>query len=271
MAAISGNTIGKAVVTTALSAAVSVLIASAVVPLFGGSYEGIGMWLSFLCPVVIALPVSAWQFHQSEKLRLACDELAELNVTLDRMHANLARAHAALEAKSRIDAMTGALTREAFLSELNDASNDGRTGVLLLADADNFKQINDTFGHQTGDEALIGISAAIATTLAESDFWGRIGGEEFAIFLESRDTEAAARIAELLRERVEATDIRRGKNHVPVTISIGGAALCSQFSVRQSIADADRRLYRAKGAGRNRVVLDEMPMVETASNDANAA
>ena len=271
MAAISRQTIGKAFVVTALSAGVSVLISASVVPLFGGSYDGLGMWLSFILPVVIGFPASGWQFHQSETIRQGRDELVSLHVELDRMHSSLKQAHAALTQKSRIDAMTGALTREAFLTELNAASADGRKGTLLLADADHFKRINDNFGHQTGDEALVAIAAAISATVGIKDFWGRIGGEEFAIFLDGSGAEEATAVAESLRRRTEATDIRREKGRVPVTISIGGVAVDVHFNIRRAIADADRRLYRAKRIGRNRVVLDEMSGDEMLGDDASAA
>lgn len=257
MAAISRQTLGKALVATALSAGASVSIAGSAVPMFGGSFDGLGMWLSFICPIVIAFPASTWQFHQGERLRKACDELASLHGELDRMHSNLMRAHAALEQKSRIDAMTGALTREAFLSELGAASADGRTGTLLLVDADHFKRINDTFGHQTGDEALIAIAAAISANTRAKDFWGRIGGEEFAIFLDGASLGDALVIAETLRRSVEASEIRQAKAAVPISISIGGATVSPGFNIRQAVADADRQLYRAKRTGRNRVVLDE--------------
>ena len=256
MTAISRKTLGKAMVATSLSAGISVLIAGTVVPIFGGTYDGLGMWLSFICPLVIAFPASSWQFHQSEQLTKARDELLSLHAELDRMHSSLMQAHAALTRKSRIDAMTGALTREAFLTELNAASSAGREGTLLLADADHFKRINDSFGHQTGDEALVAIAGAIAATTGVKDFWGRIGGEEFAIFLDGSSTEEARAVAEALRRRTEATDIRREKGRVPVTVSIGGVAVEAHFNIRQAIADADRRLYRAKRIGRNRVVLD---------------
>lgn len=258
MAAISRQTIGKAFVVTALSAGISVLISASVVPIFGGSYDGLGMWLSFILPIVIGFPASGWQFHQSETIRRARDELASLNGDLDRMHSSLMQAHAALTEKARIDAMTGALTREAFLTALNAASADGRKGTLLLADADHFKRINDSFGHQTGDEALVAIAGAISATVGIEDFWGRIGGEEFAIFLDGSGANEATAVAEALRRRAEATDIRREKGRVPVTISIGGVAVEAHFNIRQAIADADRRLYRAKRIGRNRVVLDEI-------------
>lgn len=266
MAAISRQTIGKACVATGISAGVSVSIAASVVPIFGGTYDGLGMWLSFILPIVIGFPASGLQFHQNEAIRKARDELSSLHGELDRMHSSLTLAHSALEQKARIDAMTGALTREAFLTELNAASADGRRGTLLLADADQFKRINDSFGHQTGDEALVAIAAAISTTTGVKDFWGRIGGEEFAIFLDDSGAEEAHAVAEALRLRAEATEIHREKGRVPVSISIGGVAVGAHFNIRQAIADADRRLYRAKHNGRNRVILDEI-----VEDDASAA
>ena len=258
MATIGRQTFGKALVATLISTGISVLIAASVVPILGGSYDGIGMWLSFVCPIVIAFPASTWQFHQSDMLRKARDELATLHAELDRMHSSLVAAHAALEQKARHDAMTGALTREAFLNDLNAASLAGKQGTLLLADADHFKRINDSFGHQTGDEALVAIAAAIRETVGVEDFWGRIGGEEFAIFLDGAGFEEGLAVAESLRRRAEATDIRREKGRVPVTVSIGGVVVEGYFNIRQAIADADRRLYRAKRIGRNRVVLEEV-------------
>ena len=253
MAAISGRTLGKAFVAAALSAGVSVLIAGTVVPILGGSYDGIGMWLSLICPLVIAFPASAWQFHQTEVLRHARDELASLHVELDRMHRSLIQAHAILENKSRHDAMTGGLNRETFFRELDAASVKGRSGALLLADADNFKRINDSFGHQTGDEALIAISGAIAATIGLRDFWGRIGGEEFAIFLDGGDAGEAMAVAEAIRQRAENIEIRRELGLVPISLSLGGVCLIRNFNSAEAMSDADRRLYRAKRQGRNRV------------------
>jgi diguanylate cyclase (GGDEF)-like protein len=257
MSLISRQTLGKAFIAMAVSTGVSVLIAASIVPILGGSYDGIGMWLSVVCPMVISFPASAWQFHYGEKLRKARDELATLHLELDRMHGELKLAHAALKEKSRLDAMTGGLNREAFFAEFDRASANGRAGTLLLADADHFKQINDTFGHQTGDETLTAIAAAIGSTTGVRDFWGRIGGEEFAIFLDGGDDEEASAVAEAIRRNIAAIEIKRERGRVPVSISIGGVHLSGHFNARQAMSDADRQLYRAKRGGRNRVELGE--------------
>ena len=257
MAKIHPRIAAKAILVTVASTAASVLISALAVPLLGGSYDGIGMWLSILCPICIALPASIWQFHQSETLRRARDELSSLHLELDRTHSSLMQAHAALQERIRYDAMTGGLTREAFFAEMARASTEGRTGAFLVADADHFKRINDDFGHQTGDEALVVIASSIASTLGVRDFWGRIGGEEFAIFLDGSDRSEAVAVAETIRRKAETTEIRRETGRVPISVSIGGVCLGEGFSTHQSMGDADRRLYRAKRGGRNRVVLDE--------------
>jgi diguanylate cyclase (GGDEF)-like protein len=257
MAFISRKTVVRAAAVALFSAAVSVGIAAATVPILGGTYDGLGMWLSLLLPLGIAFPMSAWQFHQSEALRQARDELAAMHIELDSVHSALKQAHEALRHKARHDGMTGGLLREAFLDDLRAASVAGRSGALLLADADHFKRINDSFGHQTGDEALLAIAKAISGTIGINDFWGRIGGEEFAIFLDGGSPEEALAVAETIRRTAEATDIRRETGRVPVTISIGGICVAVGFNLRQAIADADRRLYRAKRSGRNIVILDE--------------
>lgn len=255
---ISRQTLGKAFIAMAVSTGVSVLIAASIVPILGGTYDGIGMWLSFACPMAISFPASAWQFHYAEKLRKARDELATLHLELDRMHGELKLAHAALKEKSRFDAMTGALNRETFFAELDLASTEARAGTLLIADADHFKQINDTFGHQTGDEALRAISSVISSTIGIDDFWGRIGGEEFAIFLAGAEIDEASAVAETIRRKAAAVGIHRERGRVPVSVSIGGVRLSRLFDPAQAMSDADRRLYRAKRGGRNRVELDDL-------------
>jgi diguanylate cyclase (GGDEF)-like protein len=179
-----------------------------------------------------------------------------MNLLLDRMHSELTRAHVALKEKARVDAMTGALNRDSFFAMLDLAARTNKRGTLLLADADHFKRINDSYGHHTGDEALRGISASIVSALGQQDFWGRIGGEEFAIFIDGADRFEAEYVAESIRLGVSALDIRCEDSPVAVTVSIGGLSLTGPFDPATAVREADRRLYLAKRGGRNRSVLE---------------
>jgi diguanylate cyclase (GGDEF)-like protein len=257
MFGISKKTVIKASVAAFLSVVVSVTIALVVVPMLGGHPDGPGFLMSIVCPVIIAWPASAYQFTQTEKIRMARDKIATMHGELDAMHHELLLAHAALQEKSRIDGMTGALNRETFFALLESASSDHRPSTLLVVDADRFKRINDTFGHQCGDDALRGIAQAIASSIRDQDFWGRIGGEEFAIFLDDADEETARSIAETIRLSALAIDLKAEGETIPVSVSIGGACAASGFEPKALVNRADRRLYRAKRAGRNCVVMED--------------
>lgn len=255
MTALSARTFQKASVATALSVAASFTVCNIIVPLLGGTFDGTGLWMSIICPLFIAFPVSLWQFHQSEKHRTALAQVSDMHRQLDEMHQVLRTTHAALEHKYLFDTMTGALTREAFFSRLRSASTSGQTGALLLADADHFKRINDEHGHGAGDAALVAIGAAIQAALRSGDFWGRIGGEEFAIFLPEAPSHVATVIAETIRLNVASSPFDADGSPANVTISLGGVALQSYFDPNVALNEADRRLYRAKHAGRDRVVF----------------
>lgn len=255
MSGISKKTFRKAAFAALASMAVSVSVVLVLVPLMGGHPDGPGFWMSVICPLMIAFPASAWQFHQHEQLTATRDQLADLHSELDRMHSELIRTHAILKEQARRDAMTGALNRETFFSLLDAASNGEQPSALLLADADHFKQINDTYGHQAGDGALKAIADAIRSVLGPQDFWGRIGGEEFAIYLPRADEASATSAAERIRAAAEAIELRAGDNRIPVTLSIGGISLASRFNATLAVSEADKRLYAAKRSGRNMVVM----------------
>jgi diguanylate cyclase (GGDEF)-like protein len=265
MLGISKKTAIKASVAALLSMAVSLSAAWIVVPILGGHPDGPGFWMSAILPLAIGWPASAWQFTQGEKVRAARDQVAAMHAELERMHDELKITHAALEEKSRIDGLTGALNRDAFFARLQATVADERPLALLIADADHFKRINDDFGHQCGDDALRGIAAAIATALRPQDFWGRIGGEEFAICLDGADNETARVIADMIRLAVLSIGLRVDDEIVPVSVSIGGACATRDTDAEAAIALADRRLYEAKRAGRNRIIMDDEPQDRVAA------
>lgn len=268
MFGISRKTTLKASIAALASMAVSLAAALLAVPLMGGHPDGPGFWMSVICPLVIAFPASAWQFHQHERLIATRNQLAATHAELDRMHNELKQTHASLQQQARHDAMTGALNREAFFALLAEAGRDERPGAVLIADADHFKRINDTHGHRCGDEALKSIAAAITAVLRPKDFWGRIGGEEFALYIEGADADDVGAIAERLRAAVETIELYDDDVQIPVTISIGGICLPACFDATSAVNEADRCLYAAKRAGRNCVVLSEAHMI---SGDSIAA
>lgn len=237
----------KAAVAAVASVIASVLVVLTFVPMLGGSVDGNGLVMTLVCPLLIAYPASAYFFWQKERLAETLEELTAA-------HGKLAQAHARLAEKARYDQMTGVLNRGAFLATLESAG----AGVLLAIDADHFKRINDTHGHQAGDEALMLIASAIRAGVREGDLVGRIGGEEFAAFLGGASAEQASAVAERIRSGVEAIRFAPGDGApVPLSVSVGAARLGAHTSWTQAMRAADARLYEAKRGGRNRVVFGE--------------
>ena len=158
------------------------------------------------------------------------------------------------------DALTGAYNRDHFEErlkvEIAFARRHGTEVSLLMFDLDHFKRINDGFGHTAGDAVLVSVAERVSAGLRTEDVFARYGGEEFAVILRGIDLPSAERVAERLRERVAATPVHFERLRVPVTMSVGCAAVsCTPDPTTESlVAVADRRLYAAKRAGRNRVV-----------------
>ncbi|MBK3736610.1 PAS domain S-box-containing protein/diguanylate cyclase (GGDEF)-like protein [Azospirillum brasilense] len=157
------------------------------------------------------------------------------------------------------DPLTGVSNRRHFVEaaeqELTRARRHGRPVTLLMLDLDHFKSINDTHGHAVGDEALRTFTAAGRALLRENDLLGRTGGEEFAILLPDTDVAGARMVAERIRRRTAELAVPSGDQAVRFTVSIG-VACCAAGTrdVDAMLSSADEALYRAKAAGRNRVV-----------------
>ena len=137
------------------------------------------------------------------------------------------------------------------------APRDATIAVLAL-DIDQFKKVNDNFGHAAGDMVLIEFAEAVARTLRPGDLFGRLGGEEFAIALPNINDADALALAEQIRTQVESAGvILDDGQHVSITVSIGldNRRCRTRTSIDGALATADQALYRAKAAGRNRVVL----------------
>jgi len=168
--------------------------------------------------------------------------------------------HQQLKAAARTDAKTGLLNVTAWQREaeaaIATALRHKEPLALLLTDVDHFKNVNDTFGHLTGDEVLRALAAELTRLVRASDYVGRFGGEEFVVLLPKTRAEEACRIAERLRRGAYVAQVPAGDTAVDVTLSIGVAALGEHGQdLFELLAAADLALYRAKHTGRDRVCL----------------
>jgi diguanylate cyclase (GGDEF)-like protein len=155
-----------------------------------------------------------------------------------------------------LDAMTGIFNRRHFLNlverEWSLARRYETACALVLIDVDHFKKVNDGFGPLCGDTLLRRIAEAAAETLRQADVLARFGGEEFILFLPHTDPLGALDVAERIRERVAALNFCWNGHSVPVSVSLGVAALHDQhIRLDQLIVEANEALHAAKAAGRN--------------------
>ncbi len=170
----------------------------------------------------------------------------------------LSIAHHELVTIAAQDSLTTCLNRgafvtlvDAYLAQVNSSQHVG--GALFVIDADKFKSINDRFGHATGDEALKLIAQTIKRCVRPVDLVGRVGGEEFAVFLPTIDDAGARAAAERIRTQVSAIKLLAQGLPVPISISLGGVGFSSTTSFDDLFAAADARMYLAKNSGRNRI------------------
>ena len=194
-----------------------------------------------------------------------CDDSRELAAWLGSQAAvalENARLHRLVERQAVTDGLTELANRrqfeEALAAEINRAERFGGTLALVLADLDNFKQVNDRYGHQAGDDVLRRFADVLRETVRDIDVPARYGGEEFAVLLPQTDMEGAERLAERLREAMAERPMRPARaRSSPCTASFGVASFPDAPTPAALFAAADEALYRAKAAGKNRVVCAE--------------
>jgi diguanylate cyclase (GGDEF)-like protein len=160
---------------------------------------------------------------------------------------------------AEVDSLTNTFNRRSFLTLLDkavSAANRQQSALsVLLIDLDHFKQINDTYGHGTGDDVLCHFVGIASSCLRAEDVMGRIGGEEFAAFLPNAGMVDAQLIAERLRSRVAEQSLAGAWGDIRLTISIGIAQCLPGEPAELALHRADEAMYRAKEHGRNRVEL----------------
>ena len=167
---------------------------------------------------------------------------------------------------STSDALTGALNRRHFMNlmgrELRRAERYGARFSLLMIDIDHFKRINDTFGHQVGDEAIRQMAKTCLDHLRPTDLLCRYGGEEFLIALTHTELAGAQIAAERMREAVSKLEIDASGRKVVFTISVGLSSFEPRARLDELIECADQALYAAKTGGRNQVRVGRLSDTE---------
>jgi len=167
----------------------------------------------------------------------------------------------ALHTEFATDMLSGLLSRHAFEARAREtiaaAHKDNVPLALIIGDIDHFKQVNDIWGHQVGDNAIEGFGKLVLHTVRDTDICGRIGGEEFCILVWNADSKVARSLAERLRIGVTAIEISGMNDDTHLTASFGGAGMEVEEGYRSLFARADKALYRAKDAGRNAVEIDD--------------
>lgn len=188
------------------------------------------------------------------RLRMAVDER-----TSELKHANeeLHKANQRLQELATTDFLTGFANRRHFEElaqrQLKRAATDGESASLITFDLDHFKQVNDHYGHNTGDEILRRIFDPVSDALRPPDLCGRTGGEEFVILLARTNSSQACNVAERIRAGVEAMCVEHQSQTIQVTASFGVAEWNGRDTLHMLVQQADGALYRAKRLGRNRV------------------
>ena len=199
--------------------------------------------------------------------------VAERTRQLDARNAVLTRFNAELRAVAATDHLTGLANRRAFetalrrrLALLGPGSEPQQGTGLLILDIDRFKRINDGHGHAIGDQALIHVARLLEAGLRGGDLLARLGGEEFAVLCAAADADQLGEIAERLRRMVRAAPLQPAENVEPVAISVsvGGALAGPGDDMDSLLRAADRALYAAKRAGRDRSRIAQPPKAEPA-------
>ena len=186
-------------------------------------------------------------------------------VVLSLLHAMLRRHQASIEALATLDSLTGLPNRRSFdllaAQALQEAQRDCAPLVALLIDLDHFKALNDTHGHLAGDEVLRQFANVLQGSLRQSDILCRWGGEEFIVLLRETEGRQALDVAEKIRRRSEQLTFSYDEQPLRLTTSIGLSSLQPGDTLHALLTRADRALYRAKQAGRNRVCSETPGLV----------
>lgn len=173
------------------------------------------------------------------------------------MQRRLEQENDTLEEVARIDPLTHLLNRRSmsiYMDQVEKEMKQGqKTFCVMMADIDDFKKVNDTYGHDCGDEVLIAVADIVSHCVREDDYVCRWGGEEILILVKT-DLALASQVAERIRQQIASKEIVHNGKVVQVTITLGVSEYRDGMSIQSMIEEADRNLYQGKRNGKNRVV-----------------
>lgn len=214
-----------------------------------GSIHPLGVICAFSLPILLSTPTTLIMHLKNQQLRAANKQLNVLAST---------------------DCLTGAMNRRSFSLEVEQQLRNSslQNYALLLLDLDNFKSINDTYGHEAGDITLQTMVRSVREHFSDRVPFGRIGGEEFAMFIPNLDRRRANEIAEAVCERVRSTDYSAAGVDREISVSVGVAIAVEADNLSQLLRVADQKLYLAKDKGRNRVEFEDLVAPQTAAEKA---
>ena len=201
------------------------------------------------------------QKEDEARLIEAEKRLSELQTILENHREEISQAKQRaedLEKEVLLDSLTGIHNRRAYelriREEIRRFHRDGQRFCLILIDVDHFKQVNDRYGHRTGDRCLREIASRIKSVLRNVDFVARYGGEEFTTMLPGSSLESSRTVAERIRALIEKTRFRYQEAEIPVTVSVGVTEVCATDEAPEAIFNrVDNAMYNSKNNGRNRI------------------
>jgi len=215
---------------------------------------------------LLPLPMSSDVFTSTSSIRLGVALIALAPLSVSAINQAREELLARLSHAVTYDALTGALSRRAFMDKgyeiVARLSGQGASVALLMLDIDHFKRINDTYGHAGGDRALVEFARQVKSQLRPGDLFGRLGGEEFAVVLPRAGLGEAMAVAERIRSQVGAAEVEVAPDvMVRTSVSIGVSVIdgVSGACLDRLLASSDTALYGAKKGGRNTVRAAAVP------------
>jgi diguanylate cyclase (GGDEF)-like protein len=211
------------------------------------------MQLVYACVLLLALSSVGLLIHQMQRLRRQAQERQQ----------ELAEALERIRELATHDELTGLINRRRMLelmhTEKHRSVRSGRGFSLAMVDIDHFKRVNDRLGHVAGDEVLSQVASVIAAGLRETDIVARWGGEEFLVMFTDTDEDAAERVLQRIQGTLAQTAVTQADPALRVTFSAGVGNHLRDETLTRTIDRADRALYAAKAAGRQRIVRAAPP------------